>query len=133
MYALLELPYLEHHCAGWREMCQILDLILSYRIDIFAYRFPASLSFKLSQATVTWARALSRRSAQISSTMIKPERFNAKARRSSTAGSSHKRGKHRPKKQPDMDTNSEIIQRKTAEEKELDRREQLKKEVRVHV
>jgi hypothetical protein len=63
--------------------------------------------------------------------MIRPVRFNANARRS-TAGTSHKRGKNRPKKQPVMDTNSETIPRKTAEEKELDRREQLKKEVRTH-
>ncbi|KAH9980282.1 hypothetical protein BGW80DRAFT_490368 [Lactifluus volemus] len=60
--------------------------------------------------------------------MIRPVRFNANARRS-TAGTSHKRGKNRPKKQPVVDTNSETIPRKTTEEKELDRREQLKKEL----
>ena len=47
--------------------------------------------------------------------------------------SSHKRGKQRRlKKQPATDTNSEAVQRKSTEEKELDRREQLKKEVRVN-
>jgi hypothetical protein len=64
--------------------------------------------------------------------MNRPQRFNAKARRSS-ATSSHKRGKHRhPKTQPATDTNLEVVQHKSTEEKELDRREQLKKEVRVY-
>jgi hypothetical protein len=63
--------------------------------------------------------------------MNRPERFNAKARRSSSAASSHKRGKQRhPKKQSAADTNPEVLPRKSIEEKELDRREQLKKEVR---
>ena len=65
--------------------------------------------------------------------MIRRERFNAKARRSGPASSSHKKGKHRSEKQPATDTNSEIIQRKSTEEKELDRREQLKKEVKAYV
>jgi hypothetical protein len=64
--------------------------------------------------------------------MNRPERFNSKARRSS-ATSSHKRGKQRhPKSQPAADTNLEIVQHKSTEEKELDRREQLKQEVRVN-
>jgi ATP-dependent RNA helicase DHX37/DHR1 len=66
--------------------------------------------------------------------MNRPERFNAKARRGSTAASSHKRGKQRrPKTQPAADSNLETIQRKSTEEKELDRKEQLKKEVRVNL
>ena len=63
--------------------------------------------------------------------MNRPERFNAKARRSS-ATSSHKRGKQsRSKRQPVADTNPEVLPRKSTEEKEIDRREELKKEVRV--
>jgi hypothetical protein len=64
--------------------------------------------------------------------MNRPERFNAKARRSGSTASSHKRGKQRRhKRQPitDADTNPEILPRKSTEEKEIDRREQLKKEV----
>ncbi|KAI0283970.1 P-loop containing nucleoside triphosphate hydrolase protein [Russula aff. rugulosa BPL654] len=62
--------------------------------------------------------------------MNKPERFNAKARRSSSAASSHKRGKQRRLKRHSVeDTNPEILPRKSTEEKELDRREQLKKEL----
>ncbi|KAI9512405.1 P-loop containing nucleoside triphosphate hydrolase protein [Russula earlei] len=62
--------------------------------------------------------------------MNRAERFNAKARRSSASVSSHKRGKrHHSKKLLTADTNSEVIQRKSAEEKEMDRREQLKKEL----
>ncbi|KAI0004527.1 hypothetical protein BJV74DRAFT_807885 [Russula compacta] len=62
--------------------------------------------------------------------MNRQERFNAKARRSSTITSSHKRGKQRrPKKQPVTDTNAEIVQCKSAEEKELDRKEQLRREL----
>jgi len=65
--------------------------------------------------------------------MNRPERFNAKARNSSATASSHKRGKQRRlKKQPATDTNLETVQRKSTEEKELDGREQLKKEVRVN-
>ena len=65
--------------------------------------------------------------------MNRQERFNAKARRSSTIASSHKRGKQRrPKKQPAADTNAEIVQSKSAEEKELDRKEQLRREVRFN-
>ncbi|KAF8461309.1 P-loop containing nucleoside triphosphate hydrolase protein [Russula ochroleuca] len=64
--------------------------------------------------------------------MNRPERFNAKARRSGSTASSHKRGKQRRhKRQPitDADTNPEILPRKSTEEKEIDRREQLKKEL----
>lgn len=65
--------------------------------------------------------------------MNRPERFNAKARKGSATASSHKRGKqHRLKKQPAADTNVEVVQRKSTEEKGLDRREQLKKEVKVN-
>jgi hypothetical protein len=47
--------------------------------------------------------------------------------------SSHKRGKQRHfKRHPVADTNPEILPRKSIEEKELDRRGQLKKEVRVY-
>ena len=64
--------------------------------------------------------------------MNRPERFNAKARKGS-ATTSHKRGKQRRlKKQPVADTNLEVIQRKSTEEKGLDRREQLKKEVKIN-
>jgi hypothetical protein len=65
--------------------------------------------------------------------MNRPERFNYKARKSSATASSHKRGKQRRLKgQPAADTNLEVVQRKSTEEKELNRREQLKKEVRVN-
>ena len=58
--------------------------------------------------------------------MNRPERFNAKAR------SSHKRGKqNRPKRLPVADTNPDVLPRKSTEEKDLDRREVLKKEVIV--
>ena len=64
--------------------------------------------------------------------MNRPERFNAKARRSSSTTFSHKRGKQsRPKTLPIADTNPEVLPRKSTEEKEIDRREQLKKEVTV--
>ena len=65
--------------------------------------------------------------------MNRPARFNAKAR-NSTAGSSHKRGKSRSssRKQLAVDTNADIVQHKSAEEKELGRREQLKQEVSVY-
>lgn len=65
--------------------------------------------------------------------MNRPQRFNAKARRSG-ATFSHKRGKQRyPKTQPaPADTNLEVVQHKSTEQKKLDRREQLKKEVRLY-
>lgn len=76
--------------------------------------------------------ASSRHSTQLSSLMNRPERFNAKARRSSSTASSHKRGKQRrPKRQHVAETSPEILPRKSTEEKELGRREQLKEEVRV--
>ena len=62
--------------------------------------------------------------------MNRPTRFNAKARQNS-AGSSHKRGKS-SRKQLAVDTNANIVQRKSTEEKELSRREQLKQEVSVY-
>jgi hypothetical protein len=72
-------------------------------------------------------------STQLSSIMNGPERFNSKARKSSATASSHKRGKQRRLKgQPAADTNLEVVQRKSTEEKELNRREQLKEEVRVN-
>ncbi|KAI9465501.1 P-loop containing nucleoside triphosphate hydrolase protein [Lactarius psammicola] len=62
--------------------------------------------------------------------MNRPERFNAKARRNSAVGSSHKRTKNRSssRKQLAVDTNADTVQRKSTEEKELSRREQLKQE-----
>lgn len=66
--------------------------------------------------------------------MNRPERFNAKARRSSSTASSHKQGKQRRlKRHSVVDTNPEILPRKSTEEKEIDRREQLKKEVSVYL
>lgn len=62
--------------------------------------------------------------------MNRPARFNAQARRNG-AGSSHKRGKNRSK-QLAVDTNADIVQLKSAEEKELSRREQLRQEVSVY-
>jgi len=77
--------------------------------------------------------ASSHYSTQLSSIMNRPERFNSKARKSGAATSSHKRGKQRRlKRQLATDTNLEVVQHKSTEEKELDRREQLKKEVRVN-
>ncbi len=66
--------------------------------------------------------------------MNRPERFNAKARRNSAVGSSHKRTKNRStsRKQLAVDSNANIVQRKSTEEKELGRREQLKQEVSVN-
>ena len=63
--------------------------------------------------------------------MNRPERFNAKARRNSAVHSSHKRGKNRSSsgKQLAVDTNADVVQRKSIEEKELSRREELKQEV----
>lgn len=76
--------------------------------------------------------ASSHYSTQLSSIMNRPEKFNAKARKSGATVSSRKRGRQRRlKKQPPADTNLEVVQRKSTEEKELDRREQLKNEVRV--
>jgi hypothetical protein len=81
-----------------------------------------------------WLHASSHPSKQLSSAMNKSERFNAKARRSSSAASSHKRGKQRRLKRHSVeDTNPEILPRKSTEEKELDRREQLKREVSVYL
>ncbi|KAH9065425.1 P-loop containing nucleoside triphosphate hydrolase protein [Lactarius vividus] len=60
--------------------------------------------------------------------MNRPERFNAKARRNSAVGSSHKRGKSSSEKRLAVDTNADIVQRKSTEEKELSRGEQLKQE-----
>ena len=62
--------------------------------------------------------------------MNRPARFNAQARRNG-AGSSHKRGKNRSK-QLAVDTNADIVQLKSTEEKELSRREQLRQEVSVY-
>ena len=59
------------------------------------------------------------------------ERHNAKARQS-TAGS-RKKGKRKATstiKEPDYDPNAEIISLKSDEQKELDRRERLRQEVR---
>ncbi|KAI0304429.1 P-loop containing nucleoside triphosphate hydrolase protein [Multifurca ochricompacta] len=61
--------------------------------------------------------------------MNRLERLNVKARRNSTLGSSNKRERIRSKKQSTADTNLEVLQRKSAEEKELDRRERLRKEL----
>jgi hypothetical protein len=81
---------------------------------------------------VTVVHASSHPSKQLSSVMNRPERFNAKARRSSSTASSHKGGKQRRlKRHSVVETNPEILPRKSTEEKELDRREQLKKEVSV--
>ncbi len=49
--------------------------------------------------------------------------MNANARRN------HKRRKNHPRKQLSTDTNADIVQRKSAEEKDLSRREQLKQQV----
>ncbi len=65
--------------------------------------------------------------------MNRPEKFNAKARQSSSTAS-HKRGKQRRfKGHSVVDTNPEILPRKSTEEKELDRRGQLKKDVSVYL
>jgi ATP-dependent RNA helicase DHX37/DHR1 len=63
--------------------------------------------------------------------MNRPARFNAKARQTSAVGSSHKRGKS-SRKQLALDTNADIVQRKSTEEKELSRRDQLKQEASVY-
>ena len=66
---------------------------------------------------------------QLSPVMNRPERFNARTRRSSSTTSSHKRGKQ--SRQTVTDTNPEVLPRKSTEEKDLNRREQLKNEVTV--
>ncbi|KAG8831892.1 putative ATP-dependent RNA helicase DHR1 [Serendipita sp. 399] len=73
----------------------------------------------------------------------RPERFNAKARKSGPGTSSHKKKKRRkPKAAPDegVDPNAEILEHKTLAEKEATRREalrqedkQLRKEERVEI
>lgn len=99
--------------------------ILSYLIFFF---------WPVSETTVTVVHASSHPSKQLFSVMNRPERFNAKARRSSLTASSHKGGKQRRlKRHSALDTNPEILPRKSTEEKELDRREQLKKEVSVYL
>jgi ATP-dependent RNA helicase DHX37/DHR1 len=65
----------------------------------------------------------------------RPERYNAKARRSVAGGSSHKKHK---KKKPEtlavdsVDTNAEILEHKSREEKETSRRETLRQEVTIN-
>jgi ATP-dependent RNA helicase DHX37/DHR1 len=65
----------------------------------------------------------------------RPERHNAKARRSVAGGSSHKKHK---KKKPEtlavdsVDTNAEILEHKSPEEKETSRREALRQEVTIN-
>jgi ATP-dependent RNA helicase DHX37/DHR1 len=64
----------------------------------------------------------------------RPERFNAKARKSIAGGSSHKKKKFKKSKdtlEDDVDPNAEILPHKTSEEKEATRREILKQEVRT--
>jgi ATP-dependent RNA helicase DHX37/DHR1 len=62
------------------------------------------------------------------------ERYNAKARRSVAGGSSHKKHK---KKKPEtvamdsVDTNAEILEHKSREEKDTNRRETLRQEVNI--
>ncbi|KAG8858628.1 putative ATP-dependent RNA helicase DHR1 [Serendipita sp. 411] len=62
----------------------------------------------------------------------RPERYNAKARKSGTGAGSHKKKKRKgPKGIPDeeADPNAEFLEHKTAEEKEASRREVLKREL----
>ena len=65
----------------------------------------------------------------------RPERYNAKARHS-VAGSSHKKSKTRTKKhdgapeQQPVDPNAEVLELKSLEAKELDRRAKMRQEVR---
>ena len=65
------------------------------------------------------------------------QRYNAKARQSTVGGSSHKKkGKRKsldPLGQdvPEVDPNAEIVVPKSEEQKELDRREKLRQEVRL--
>lgn len=68
--------------------------------------------------------------------MHRPQRFNAKAR-SSVAGGSHKKGKAKkthsegsPHVEENADTNADILEHKAEEDRERDRRERLKREVR---
>lgn len=71
--------------------------------------------------------------------MYRPrERHNAKARQSTT--DSHKKKSERNKSSasdsvevPELDVNAEVITPKTQEQKELDRKEKLKQEVRSEV
>jgi ATP-dependent RNA helicase DHX37/DHR1 len=62
----------------------------------------------------------------------RPERFNARARKSIAGGSSHKKKKFKKAKdtlEDDVDPNAEILQHKTSEEREATRREILRQEV----
>lgn len=68
--------------------------------------------------------------------MNRPQRYNAKAR-SSVAGGSHKKGKAKkthsedpPAVEGQADTNADILEHKAEEDKERDRRERMKREVR---
>lgn len=70
-------------------------------------------------------------------TMNRPQRYNAKAR-SSVAGGSHKKGKAKkthsedpPAVEGQADTNADILEHKAEEDKERDRRERMKREVRL--
>ena len=64
------------------------------------------------------------------------QRYNAKARQSTVGGSSHKKkGKRKLQEPPpqdasEVDPNAEIVVPKSEEQKELDRREKLRQEVR---
>jgi len=66
----------------------------------------------------------------------RPERHNAKARQSVAGGRSHKKGKLRNKNSEQdheaaepVDANAAVLARKSAEEKERNRRERLRQEV----
>jgi len=64
----------------------------------------------------------------------RPERFNARARKSVVGGSSHKKKKTKKEKEAveeDVNPNAEILEHKTNEEKETTRREILRQEVRM--
>jgi ATP-dependent RNA helicase DHX37/DHR1 len=64
----------------------------------------------------------------------RPERFNARARKSIAGGSSHKKKKFKKSKdtlEDEVDPNAEILQPKTSEEREATRREILRQEVRT--
>ncbi|KAI0039680.1 P-loop containing nucleoside triphosphate hydrolase protein [Auriscalpium vulgare] len=61
--------------------------------------------------------------------MNRPQRFNAKAR-NSVAGSSHKKSSSRGKKASVVpDTNADVVALKSAEEKDVDRKEKLRQEL----
>lgn len=61
----------------------------------------------------------------------RPERYNAKARRSIVGGSSHKRKKNKkPSTVDTVDPNAEVLEHRPQEEKEATRREVLRQEVR---